>query len=167
MASLGVDAYRFSMAWSRVQPLGNGAWNEAGFDFYDRLLDALDARGIAAHLTLYHWDLPQGLQDEGGWLDRATPRTASPTTPREVARRFGDRLASIATHNEPWCTRQPRLRQRPVRARRGRRRSGDPGLAPPAAVARPGDAGHARRGGIERPQLGIVLNQWTADPATD
>jgi beta-glucosidase len=67
MAALGVDAYRFSMAWTRVQPEGKGAWNEAGFDFYKRLMDALQDKGIAPHLTLYHWDLPQGLQDGGGW----------------------------------------------------------------------------------------------------
>src|SRR5450830_2199742 len=58
MAGMGVDAYRFSMAWSRVQPTGKGPWNETGFAFYDRLLSELEAKGIAAHVTLYHWDLP-------------------------------------------------------------------------------------------------------------
>ena len=85
MASLHVDAYRFSMAWARVQPAGKGAWNEAGFAFYERLLDELDKKNIAAHVTLYHWDLPQGLQDEGGWLtsDKAAPRSGwRPTPPR-------------------------------------------------------------------------------------
>src|SRR5476651_1614467 len=79
MASLNVDAYRFSMAWSRVQPLGKGAWNEAGFDFYRRLLDELDAKGIAAHITLYHWDLPQGCRMTAAG-STATPACISPPT---------------------------------------------------------------------------------------
>ena len=68
IASLGVGAYRFSISWPRVQPLGQGAWNEAGFAFYERLIEGLTRRGIALHLTLNHWDLPQALQDQGGWL---------------------------------------------------------------------------------------------------
>lgn len=101
MADLGVTAYRFSIAWPRVQPLGAGDWNEKGFDFYDRLLDGLLERGIAPYLTLYHWDLPQALQEGGGWLNRSTvDRFAEYAV--EVARRFGSRAASIATHNEPW-----------------------------------------------------------------
>ena len=103
MQGLGLDAYRFSVAWARVQPLGRRAWNEAGFAFYDRLLDALLAAGIRPHLTLYHWDLPMALQDEfGGWESREiVPLFADYAA--EVARRFGDRVASIATLNEPWC----------------------------------------------------------------
>jgi beta-glucosidase len=101
IASLGVNAYRFSLAWPRVQPLGAGAWNEKGFAFYDRLIDGLLERDIAPYLTLYHWDLPQALQEGGGWLNRDTVgRFADYAV--EVARRFGDRAASIATHNEPW-----------------------------------------------------------------
>ncbi|MES2976937.1 MAG: GH1 family beta-glucosidase [Pseudomonadota bacterium] len=101
IASLGVDAYRFSMAWPRVQPLGRGPWNEAGFDFYDRLIRGLEKRGIKAYLTLFHWDLPQALQDQDGWANRETcDRFADYAA--EVARRFGHRLASITTHNEPW-----------------------------------------------------------------
>jgi beta-glucosidase len=104
MRWLGLDAYRFSFAWPRVQPLGRGAWNEKGFDFYERLIDGLLEAGIHPHATLYHWDLPQALQDTfGGWLARdAVPLFADYAA--EVARRFGDRLAAIATHNEPWCT---------------------------------------------------------------
>ena len=101
MASMGVNAYRFSIAWPRVQPMGHGAWNEAGFAFYERLLSGLEARGIQAHITLNHWDLPQALQDQGGWAQRATcdhfVRYAL-----EVGRRFGHRCASLCTHNEPW-----------------------------------------------------------------
>ena len=72
IAGLGVDSYRFSIAWPRVQPLGHGAWNDKGLAFYDRLVDRLLERGIAPHATLYHWDLPQGLQDLGGWGSRDT-----------------------------------------------------------------------------------------------
>jgi len=104
MQWLGVDAYRFSIAWPRVQPSGRGAWNEAGFDFYDRLTDQLLSAGIAPHATLYHWDLPQALQhDIGGWQSRDCCAHFADYA-AEVARRLGDRLASIATHNEPWCT---------------------------------------------------------------
>ena len=103
ISDLGVGAYRFSIAWPRVQPLGHGAWNDKGLDFYDRLVDALLEKGIQPHATLYHWDLPQALQDLGGWANRDTAhhfaRYADVTS-----RRLGDRLASLATHNEPWCT---------------------------------------------------------------
>jgi beta-glucosidase len=101
MASLGVGAYRFSLAWPRLQPQGAGDWNERGFGFYDRLIDGLLERGIAPHLTLYHWDLPQALQQRGGWLDRDTVGRFADYA-AEVGRRCGDRAASIATINEPW-----------------------------------------------------------------
>jgi beta-glucosidase len=101
IADLGANASRFSIAWPRVQPLGAGAWNEKGFDFYERLVDTLLQRGIAPYLTLYHWDLPQALQQDGGWASRDTAlRFVDYAT--EVARRLGDRAASIVTHNEPW-----------------------------------------------------------------
>ena len=164
IGSLGVDAYRFSMAWSRVQPLGQGAWNEAGFDFYSNLIDELKARGVTAHLTLYHWDLPQALQDEGGWMSRDTAHRFADYA-REVARRFGHRVASIATHNEPWCT-----------ANLG---YGNAQFAPGVRDARQaiqvshhlllshGLAMSAMREENPKAQLGIVLNQWPSDPATD
>lgn len=164
MAGLNVDAYRFSMAWSRVQPKGKGAWNEKGFDFYHRLLDALDAKGVAAHLTLYHWDLPQGLQDDGGWLARDTCHRFADYA-QEVVQRFGNRVQTIATHNEPWCT-----------ANLG---YGNAQFAPGVADAKSaiqvshhlllshGLAMQAMRAVDRSAKLGIVLNQWTADPATD
>ncbi len=100
---LGVDAYRFSVAWPRVQPTGRGPVNTPGLDFYDRLVDGMLARGIAPHLTLYHWDLPQTLQDEGGWTNRdVAGRFAEYAV--IVAQRLGDRVQSIATLNEPWCS---------------------------------------------------------------
>jgi beta-glucosidase len=101
IASLGVNAYRFSVSWPRVQPLGQGPWSEQGMDFYGRLLDGLARRGIKAHMTLNHWDLPQALQDQGGWASRQTVHHFV-CYAREMARRFGSRVEAITTHNEPW-----------------------------------------------------------------
>ena len=102
IASLGVDAYRFSIAWPRVQPDGAGAVSERGLGFYDRLVDGLLARGLRPYATLYHWDLPQALQvRHGGWQGRETAQRFADYADR-VSRRLGDRLASIATLNEPW-----------------------------------------------------------------
>ncbi len=101
IAGLGVDLYRFSTSWPRVQPLGAGAWNEKGLAFYDRLVDGLLARGLAPHLTLNHWDLPQALQDQGGWNSRDTVHRFVDYA-LGIQRRLGDRLAAITTHNEPW-----------------------------------------------------------------
>ena len=101
IAGLGVDLYRFSVSWPRVQPLGEGAWNEQGLAFYERLVDGLLARGLAPHLTLNHWDLPQALQDKGGWEARDTVQRFVDYA-LGIQRRLGDRLAAITTHNEPW-----------------------------------------------------------------
>lgn len=164
IASLNVNAYRFSISWSRVQPLGYGAWNEAGFDFYSRLLDQLEEKNITAHVTLYHWDLPQGLQDKDGWLNRQTAVHFADYA-AEVARRFGHRVASIATHNEPWCT---------VNLGYGNGQFA-PGLADADAAIQVshhlllshGLAMQSMRAVKSPALLGIVLNQWTATPATD
>ncbi len=101
IASLGVDAYRFSVSWPRVQPTGQGAWNEAGLAFYERLVDGLLKRGILPYLTLHHWDLPQALQEQGGWAARDTVHHFVDYAVG-IQRRLGSRLASITTHNEPW-----------------------------------------------------------------
>ena len=101
LAALGVNAYRFSVAWPRIQPTGRAPTNPKGLDFYDRMLDGLWARGIRPHLTLYHWDLPQALQDQGGWGNPDTVQCFADYA-EEVARRLGDRVESIATINEPW-----------------------------------------------------------------
>jgi beta-glucosidase len=101
IAQLGVDAYRFSVSWPRVQPNGHGAWSEKGLDFYERLVDGLLARGIRPYLTLNHWDLPAALQRQGGWAHRDTVHRFV-NYACGVAEHLGDRVATITTHNEPW-----------------------------------------------------------------
>ncbi|MCP3977228.1 MAG: beta-glucosidase [bacterium] len=101
MGELGVDAYRFSIAWTRVLPEGRGAINQAGLDFYDRLVDGLLEAGITPYPTLYHWDLPQALEDDGGWTNRATV-DAFAEYAEVVSGRLGDRATDWITHNEPW-----------------------------------------------------------------
>ncbi|MGW9582545.1 GH1 family beta-glucosidase [Streptomyces albidoflavus] len=103
MKRLGVDSYRLSIAWPRVHPQGDGPVNGAGLAFYDRLVDALLEAGITPNVTLYHWDLPQALQDRGGWPARETAEhfAAYAST---VAERLGDRVSRWATLNEPLCS---------------------------------------------------------------
>ncbi len=100
MQKLGIDAYRFSVAWPRIMPTGRGAINEAGLAFYDRLIDKVIAAGIEPWLCLYHWDLPQGLQEDGGWTNRDCAKWFADYTD-VVARRYGDRVKRFATFNEP------------------------------------------------------------------
>ncbi|MFC6063238.1 GH1 family beta-glucosidase [Streptomyces ochraceiscleroticus] len=103
MRRLGVDAYRFSIAWPRVVPGGDGPVNKAGLDFYDRLTDALLEAGITPYPTLYHWDLPQALQDRGGWPARETAEHFAAYA-AVVAERLGDRIQHWTTLNEPLCS---------------------------------------------------------------
>ena len=164
IASLGVGAYRFSVSWPRVQPDGCGAWNDKGLAFYQRLVDGLRARGIAPHLTLNHWDLPQALQDQGGWASRDTVQRFVDYA-RGVQRHLGDRLATLTTHNEPW-----------VIAMLGH----DSGVFAPGVKSRRtamqvshhlllshGLALQALRADGATVPLGIVLNLAHFDPATD
>jgi beta-glucosidase len=103
MADLGVDAYRFSISWSRIQPDGTGAVNAEGIAFYRRLAEALIAKGITPWATLYHWDLPQALEDGGGWLNRDTA-DAFAEYARLVVGELGDLVKHWTTLNEPWCS---------------------------------------------------------------
>lgn len=103
MKRLGVDAYRFSIAWPRVVPGGDGPVNAAGIAFYDRLVDALLDAGITPYPTLYHWDLPQILQERGGWINRETAEHFA-TYASHVAKALGDRVTTWATLNEPRCS---------------------------------------------------------------
>lgn len=164
LGELGVNAYRLSIAWPRVLPMGKGAVNPAGLDFYERLVEALLARGITPYVTLYHWDLPQALQDRGGWIERDTARYFADYA-HEVARRLGDRVRHWITHNEPF-----------VAAFMGHL-TGEhaPGIQdPPAAAAAVhhlllshGYAVEALRDAVPGGQVGITLNLSPAYPATD
>ena len=162
--SLGVNAYRFSIAWPRVQPLGSGAYNPQGLGFYDKLIDGLLARGIAPHATLYHWDLPQALQDKGGWGARDTAYRFADYA-AAMGARYGDRMASLATHNEPWCT--AHLGHHTGMFAPGMQ---DPALAITVAhhlLLSHGLALQALRAQGVKCSLGIVLNQSPVTPATD
>ncbi len=163
IAALGVDAYRFSVSWPRVQPLGQGAWNEAGLAFYERLVDGLLARGVQPYLTLNHWDLPQALQDQGGWAVRATVQRFVDYA-LGLHRRLGHRVAAITTHNEPWVIAKlghedgifaPGLRCRATAMQVSHHLLLSHGLALRALR----DAGC-------RAKLGIVLNLSPVQPAT-
>jgi beta-glucosidase len=101
MRSLKLGAYRFSIAWPRILPAGVGAVNLQGLDFYDRLVDALMEAGIVPYVTLYHWDLPQALQERGGWGNRDIVGQLADYT-SIVARQLGDRVQNWITLNEPW-----------------------------------------------------------------
>ena len=100
---LGVNAYRFSIAWPRIFPQGAGSPNQAGIDFYDRLIDGALERGITPWPTLYHWDLPQALEDKGGWNSRATSERFAEYA-HLMAEKFGDRVKNWTTLNEPFCS---------------------------------------------------------------
>ncbi|HEX7299730.1 MAG TPA: GH1 family beta-glucosidase [Solirubrobacteraceae bacterium] len=101
MAELGLESYRFSIAWPRVQPDGTGPLNPAGVSFYRRLVEGLLERGIEPIATLYHWDLPQALQDAGGWAERDTAQRFAEYA-QHMARELGDVVETWITHNEPW-----------------------------------------------------------------
>ncbi len=102
MQRLGLQAYRFSIAWPRIYPQGRGLLNRAGLDFYSRLVDALLEAGIEPYITLYHWDLPQALDDAGGWLARDTTYAFAEYA-ETMVKQLGDRVRCWSTLNEPWC----------------------------------------------------------------
>ncbi len=167
MKELGLKAYRFSIAWTRVLPAGVGPINTKGLDFYDRLVDALCKAGIAPNATLDHWDFPQALQDRGGWENRDSADWFADYA-RVVFERLGDRVAMWATHNEPFIVASGYA-------------GGDfaPGLADAAAgyrVVHSLNRGHGtavdafRAGGRSGPfagRIGIVLDIHHIVPATD
>ncbi len=101
--SLGLNAYRFSISWPRIFSARGAAPNEEGLAFYSRMVDGMLERGLVPWVTLYHWDLPQYLQDAGGWTNRDTV-AAFVEYAEIVTRRLGDRVKHWITHNEPWCT---------------------------------------------------------------
>lgn len=164
LAQLGVDGYRFSISWPRVQPGGTGATNPAGIAFYDRLIDELLAAGIAPWATLYHWDLPQQLEDAGGWPVRETAQRFADHAAAMVER-FGDRITHWTTLNEPWCS--AFLGYLTGVHAPGRR---DPAAALRAAhhlLLGHGWATDAMRAARSDRSYGITLNLYPVDPATD
>jgi beta-glucosidase len=165
MRRLGLDAYRFSVAWPRIFPDGTGRPNPAGLAFYDRLVDALLARGIAPVVTLYHWDLPQALQDRGGWPNRDTAEAFAEYA-AVVAGALGDRVADWNTVNEPLCVAW-------IGHLEGRMAPGERDLARAVATGHHVLLGHglaaeAVRANASRPaSVGIVANLSPIEPASD
>ncbi len=164
LAGLGLNAYRFSVSWSRVLPTGIGSVNEAGLDFYDRLVDELLAHGVAPYVTLYHWDLPQALEDAGGWPARATA-LAFADYAGIVAGRLGDRVRTIATLNEPWVAADHGYR---VGAHApGRSDPADAIAAAHHLLVAHGLGMQAIRSAAPRTSAGIVLNLAPVHPASN
>jgi beta-glucosidase len=164
MQELGLKAYRFSIAWPRIFPTGTGAVNPAGLDFYDHLVDGLLEAGITPFVTLYHWDLPQALQDRGGW---ANPECvdAFADYAETVARRLGDRVHHWITHNEPWVVAF-------VGNYQGRHAPGVRDLPTALRVAHNLLLSHGRavprlRAAAPGAEVGITLNFSTSRPASD
>ncbi len=162
LRTANMDAYRFSTSWARVMPDGVTV-NPEGLAFYDRLVDGMLERGLKPFQTLYHWELPSALADKGGWTNRDTPHRFADFA-ETITRRLGDRVASIATINEPWCVawlshfigaHAPGLRDIRAAARAMHHIC----LAHGLAVDRLRSMG--------QPNLGIVLNFDYAQPASD
>jgi beta-glucosidase len=165
LAALGVRAYRFSVSWPRVQPDGRGPVNQRGLDFYRRLVETLAGHGIEPVVTLYHWDLPQALQNGGGWLARDTAARFADYA-ATVAGALGDQDAQWTTLNEPWCSAF-------LGYAVGQHA---PGIADPAMAFRAahhlllghGLAAHAIRAAtLSRAQVSLVLNPAPVTPASD
>jgi beta-glucosidase len=163
MAELGLETYRFSIAWPRVQPSGRGPANAAGLDFYRRLAEGLLERGIEPIATLYHWDLPQALQDRGGWGERDTAYRFAEYAAL-VATQLGDSVSQWITHNEPWVvaflghaygTKAPGIRHWPTALRASHHLLLSHGLALRTLRAQLGQLA----------QVGIALNQFPIHPA--
>ncbi|MFB6955810.1 GH1 family beta-glucosidase [Streptomyces sp. NPDC056309] len=164
MSRLGLNAYRLSIAWPRVMPDGDGLVNPKGLDFYDELIDGLLAAGITPSVTLYHWDLPQALQDRGGWPERETAEHFA-TYASVVAERLGDRVSHWTTLNEPSCSAW-------IGHLEGKMA---PGLTDLTAAVRAsyhlllghGLAAQAIRAATSGAEVGIVNNLSTVFPASD
>ena len=163
MRWLGVGAYRFSVAWPRVQPKGRGPANAAGLDFYDALVDGLLEAGIRPFVTLYHWDLPQALQERGGWAARDTV-SAFADYAALVSRRLGDRVRDWTTHNEPWCI--ATLGHEQGHHAPGRRDPAESLRVAHHVLLSHGRAAEAVRRNAAGAQVGIVLNLTPVVPAT-
>lgn len=164
MRELQLRAYRFSVAWPRIIPTGTGAINGAGLDFYDQLVDGLLEAGITPFPTLYHWDLPQPLQDGGGWTSRTTIDRFLEVVD-VVTRRLGDRVASWTTINEPLIAGHFG-HSLGLMAPGGRSWSGGLAASHHFLLAH-GRAVEVVRGNVDGAEVGIVLNPMPAVPASD
>jgi len=165
LAELGVGAYRFSVSWPRVQPAGRGPVNAEGLDYYRRLVDGLRDRGIEPVVTLYHWDLPQPLEDAGGWPRRETAGRFAEYA-AIVAGALGDRVGRWITLNEPWVVANHGYRL-------GSHAPGRADAADAAAATHHLLLGHGLAAGALRAgpdggrQIGITLNMTVVRPASD
>jgi beta-glucosidase len=164
MKDIGLEAYRFSVAWPRVIPNGRGQVNEKGLAFYERLVDGMLERGITPWLTLYHWDLPQALEDKGGWPNRDTVH-AFEEYAQVLSHRLGDRVKHWITHNEPWCTAvlgyglgifAPGLKDKKLELQTAHHLLLSHGLSVPIIRENSKDA-----------QVGMAPNLWPIYPASD
>lgn len=164
MRQLGLAAYRFSIGWPRLLPRGTGQVNNAGLDFYERLVDELLEAGIEPYATLYHWDLPQALQDHGGWGNRDIIGQFADYA-SVVVRRLGDRVTNWITLNEPWVV--AFLGHRSGEHAPGLR---DANLAVQVShhlLMAHGAAADAIRANADAPKVGITLNLQTTETLTD
>jgi beta-glucosidase len=165
LRGIGVDAYRFSVAWPRVLPDGTGAVNPAGLAFYDRLVDTLLEAGIRPLVTLYHWDLPQALQDRGGWPERRTAEAFAEYAAM-VAGALGDRVGDWTTVNEPLCAAW-------IGYLEGRMAPGERNLARAVQASHHLLLGHGlatraiRAAAAVPASIGLVCNLSPCQPATD
>ncbi|GLY47629.1 GH1 family beta-glucosidase [Lentzea sp. NBRC 102530] len=164
LVDLGVDAYRFSVSWSRVQPEGRGRIERRGLDFYRRLVESLLDNGIEPFVTLYHWDLPQALEDEGGWRTRSTAGWFADYAAL-VHDELGDVVRKWTTLNEPYCSAVVGYGE--GRHAPGAREGHGSLAAAHHLLLGHGLAVQAMRAGGEPGEFGIVLNQSPAVPVTD
>lgn len=164
MRELGLQAYRFSIGWSRVVPTGKGAANREGLDYYDQLVDGLLAAGIEPWVTLYHWDMPQALEDDGGWPNREIADRFADYTDA-VTRRLGDRVQQWITINEPWCV--AFLGYLMGIHAPGRRNLKDAIAASHTTLLAHGKAMEVIRGNVKDARAGITLNLSHVYPVGD
>ncbi|MET7398586.1 GH1 family beta-glucosidase [Dactylosporangium sp. NPDC005572] len=162
MKDLGVGAYRFSIAWPRVQPGGSGPMNAKGLDFYRRLVDELLEHDILPWVTLYHWDLPQQLEDAGGWPNRDTAARFAEYAV-QVHAALGDRVRNWTTFNEPWCS--AFLGYASGVHAPGRQHAPDGLAAMHHLLLGHGEAVRAIRAADPQAKLGITLNLYAISPA--
>ena len=161
---LGFQSYRFSIAWPRVLPNGRGDTNQAGLDFYSQLVDYLLELNIQPCVTLYHWDLPQVLEDQGGWPERDVAKVFVDYT-NVVVKALGDRVTRWVTHNEPWCAAM--LGYHEGRHAPGKTNLYDAVRASHHMLLSHGWATQVIRERVKDAEVGIVLNPVPGVPASN